>query len=49
MHTFTGKMILILLVLSFILGLMVILLKPDYTIKANVASNQTYYPSVKID
>ena len=48
MHQFTGKIILMLIVVSFLLGVLVVTLNPDYTIEKNVRSNRNYYPSIKI-
>ncbi len=48
MHQFTGKVIFLLVVVSFFLGLLVVTLKPDYTIESNIRSNRAYYPSVKV-
>lgn len=49
MHQFTGKVILILIVISFFLGSLVVALNPKYTLERNVRSNLYYYPSVKVD
>lgn len=48
MHQFTGKVIFILVVVSFFLGLLVVTFKPNYTIQNNIRSNRSYYPSVKV-
>ncbi|HNW93671.1 MAG TPA: hypothetical protein PKM88_12245 [bacterium] len=48
MHLFSGKVILIIMVISLGLGLLVIALDSNYTMKNNVDSNRDYYPSVKI-
>lgn len=48
MHQFTGKIILILIIVSFFLGALVVTFHPDYTLEKNIRSNRNYYPSVKI-
>lgn len=57
MHQFTGKVIMILIIVSFCLGLLVvgdilprswIGLKQEYTRENNTNSNSNYYPSVKV-
>ena len=49
MHQFTGKVILILIVIAFFLGTLVVTFKPEYTLEKNIRSNREYYPSVKVD
>lgn len=48
MHQFSGKLIIIMILFSCLLGGLVLLFKDDYTIAQNVKSNRDYYPSVKI-
>ena len=48
MHQFTGKVILILILISFVLGAMVVTLTPNYNRRENIRSNRRYYPSVKM-
>ena len=48
-HEFSGKLILVMLAFSFLLGGLVIMLVPNYGIKQNIESNKDYYPSVRID
>lgn len=48
MHQFSGKLILIMLAVSFLLGLLVVGLHPNYSREANVKSNENYYPSVQV-
>ena len=49
MHAFTGKMVLIIIIISFFLGLGVVLFNKDYTRKNNIESNLKYYPSVRVE
>lgn len=54
MHQFTGKVIFLLIMVSFLLGLMVVGVLPkfgvipEYSIENNIRSNRNYYPSVKV-
>lgn len=57
MHQFTGKVIFILIVISFFFGAAVVSglipgswigLKHEYTLEYNIRSNRHYYPSVKV-
>jgi hypothetical protein len=48
MHLFSGKIILIIMSISLLLGFLVVLFNPDYTIEKNIRSNKDYYPSVKV-
>lgn len=48
MHLFSGKIILIIMTISLLLGFLVVLFKPDYTIENNIRSNKDYYPSVVV-
>lgn len=49
MHQFTGKVILILIMISFVIGSMWVAIHPNYTRAHNIRSNRDYYPSVKVD
>ncbi len=48
MHQFTGKVILILILIAFFLGALVAARWPNYTLEHNIRSNRSYYPSVKV-
>lgn len=49
MHQFTGKVILILILIAFFLGALVVTFNKNYTMERNIRSNLNYYPSVKIE
>ncbi|OGH56436.1 MAG: hypothetical protein A3G34_01550 [Candidatus Lindowbacteria bacterium RIFCSPLOWO2_12_FULL_62_27] len=48
MHQFTGKVIMILIIISFFLGALVVTFNDEYTLEKNIHSNRHYYPSVKV-
>ena len=49
MHQFTGKVILMLIIVAFFLGAMVVVFDKNYTREKNLRSNRNYYPSVKVE